>query len=261
MTIRPTVGAAVGLLVVASTLVAGRPIEARAVGGLNTVSVSPGHGRASAPFQVTYAVSPCQGAAGLTIGFSWAGLAPAGQVLGTTTTDGTCRATLSTVPPVNAATHQPPAPGTYQVFGYVALPTGTPAPNTEASSSYTVDVTPTPTPTASATATAKPSASAPGTPAASTPATSARPSAPAASAPASATGASSQPSSATAVTAGKVVAQPTGRPGPWRLTCQLAVGTGALLLAILAAMGFVVATALRRRRNPATAGRGKDRAA
>jgi hypothetical protein len=114
MTIRGTLRGAIGLLVVAGTLVAGHPLEASAVGGLNTVVVIPDHGKAAAPFQVIYSISPCQAAAGLTITFSWGALAPAGQVLGTAATDSLCRATLSTTPPV---THQSPAPGSYQVFG------------------------------------------------------------------------------------------------------------------------------------------------
>lgn len=92
-----------------------------AVGGLNTVTVSPARGRAAVQFQVSYAISPCTQAAGLSIGFSWNGLTPAGQVLGTAATDSACRATLTTRPPANAA-----APGTHQIFGYVALPTGAP---------------------------------------------------------------------------------------------------------------------------------------
>ena len=88
------------------------PTDALALGGLNTVTVSPGHGRVAAQFQVTYAISPCQQAAGLTIGFSWNGLTPAGQVLGTAATDNACRAALTTRTPENAA-----APGNYQVFG------------------------------------------------------------------------------------------------------------------------------------------------
>jgi len=86
-----------------------------------------------------YAISPCMGAAGLTIGFSWNALPPAG-----------------------------PAPGSYQVFGYVALPTGAPTPNTEVSATYTVDVatpTPTPTPTSHASAAATPASTASASPA------------------------------------------------------------------------------------------------
>ena len=131
------IGGAAGLLVVAGTLIA-TPINAQAIAGLNTVTVSPSHGKAAAQFQVTYAISPCQH-----VGFSWNGLTPAGQVLGTAATDTACRATLTTKPPLNAA-HQPPAPGSYQVFGYLAPPTGAPAPNAEASTTFTVDVTPAP---------------------------------------------------------------------------------------------------------------------
>jgi len=143
---RGTLGATLGLILVAGTLFTGRPLAAHAIGGLNTVTVSPGHGKAAVPFRVTYAISPCTSAAGLSIGFSWGALAPAGRALGTAVTDSTCRATLSTAPPAK------PAAGTYRVFGYVALPTGAPAPNTEASAIYTVDVTPAATTTASAAA-------------------------------------------------------------------------------------------------------------
>jgi hypothetical protein len=139
-------------------LAAAPGLDAQAIGGLNTVTVSPTHGKAAVPFQVTYAISPCVGAASLTITFSWAALPAAGQVLGTAATDSACRATLSTAPPVNAVTHRSPAAGTYQVFGYVALPTGIAAPNTQASTSYTVEVNP-PATTASSSATSKPSAS------------------------------------------------------------------------------------------------------
>jgi hypothetical protein len=44
---RGTLCAGIGLLVVAATLAAGRPLEASAVGGLNTVTVGPGHGKAA----------------------------------------------------------------------------------------------------------------------------------------------------------------------------------------------------------------------
>jgi hypothetical protein len=237
MPIRGGLGAAVGLLVLAGTLVVGRPLEAHAIGGINTVTVSPGHGRAAAPFQVTYAVSPCVGSASLTIGFSWGALSPAGQLLGTSVTDTACRATLSTKPPVNALA------GAYQVFGYVALPTGTPTPNTEASATYTVDVTPTATATTHASATApssatsKPTASAP----------------PAASASASVPAASAQPASAASVRAGNLaVTRPIGQAGGWMRTWQV-VGTTLLALAILALMAFMLASILRgrhRRRRP-----------
>jgi len=83
-------------------------------------------------------------------------LPPAGQVLGTALTNGSCRGTVSATPAVNSSTHAAAAPGTYRVFGYIALSTGLPAPNSQASINYTVDVTPTPTATKSATATAKP---------------------------------------------------------------------------------------------------------
>jgi hypothetical protein len=238
-----TLRAAVGLLVLAGTLVGGRPLDARAIGGVNTVIVSPGHGKAAAAFQVTYTVSPCPGlgVASLTIGFSWGALPTAGQVLGTAGTDSACRATLSTKPPVNAVA------GAYQVFGYVALPTGIPTPSTEASASYTIDVTPTPAPTASSSAISKPSASAPGKPAASIPA--------------SGPAASGQPGSAGSVPAAKVaVAKATSQPGWWTLAWQVLLSTTGVALAILALLLFLIAWMLRRRRPRATS-TGTDKAA
>ncbi len=252
-------GAALGLLV-ATTLVAGGSLEASAVGGLNTVTVSPSHGKATATFQVMYAISPCTSAAGLTIGFSWGALAPAGPVLGTAATDSTCRATLTATPPAQ------PAPGTYQVFGYVALPTGAPAPNTEASASYKVDATPAPTATSSASATARASASAPGGSAASPSppgGSAASPSAPggsAASPSASAPFASGQPGAV--ATAQSTVAYP-GSPQPWwrplwtvGRRAVLIAAFGLILIALLAAW-------LLRRRGPhaAASAPGKDKAA
>jgi hypothetical protein len=239
-----TLRAAFGLLVLAGTLVGGRPLDASAVGGVNTVMVGPGHGKAAAAFHVTYTVSPCPGLgmASLTIGFSWGALPAAGQVLGTAGTDSACRATLSTKPPVNAVA------GSYQVFGYVALPTGTPTPGTEASAGYTIDVTPTPAPTASSSAVSKPSASAPGKPAASTPA--------------SAPAASSQPSATGAVPAGNVVvAKGTSQPGWWALAWQVLLGGTGVALLLLVALAFLIAWLGRRRRARADADRRNDRAA
>jgi hypothetical protein len=238
MTTRGILGAAVGLLLVAGTLAVQRPLDARAIGGLNTVSVSPAHGRGGVPFQVTYAISPCQGAAGLTIGFSWGALPAAGQVLGTAATNSACRATLTTAPPANAATHLPPAPGTYQVLGYVALPTGAATPNTEASASYTVDVT-SPTGTASASAKANGSAGVAGNPPAS-PSTTAVDDFPAA-------------------TTDNVAKRAEG----WLMILKwpLASPIGVLALIILAAIGFLFAWLIRRRRTRTAAALSKDKAA
>jgi hypothetical protein len=240
---RRTLGAALGLLVLGGMVVAERPLDAHALGGLNAVTVSPVHGKVNFTFQVTYAVSPCVGAAGLTIGFSWGALPPAGQLLGTATTDSTCRATLSTTPPVNAATHEPPAPGSYQVFGYLALPTGIPTPNTEASTSYTVDVAPAPTATASSSASASGSI--------------------AASASASAAAASGDPgTAATAEAAGSGAGKPAvsksnTQSGWWTLAWPVVLGIILLALAILA---FLVGW-VRRRRARAAAGLGNNKAA
>src|SRR4030081_3862611 len=114
MSTRRPLRAAIALLAVATFLAGTRPLDAAAVGGVNSVTVSPGHGRGAARFAVTYAVTPCPGLglASVTIGFSWGALPTAGQVLGTAGTDSACRATLSTKPPVNAVA------GSYQVFGY-----------------------------------------------------------------------------------------------------------------------------------------------
>ena len=225
-------GAALGLLMLAGAVFTGRPVDAEALGGLNTVTVSPAHGKAGVAFRVTYAISPCQGAAGLTISFSWGALAPTGKVLGTAVTDSACRATLSTAPPARSA------PGVYQVFGYVALPTGDPTPNTETAASYTVDVTP--QPTASSSATARASAS--GTTAAS------------ASASASALASTPVPSATQATAAAGKSA------GSWTLSWIVPLGLGVLALAILAAIWFLIAAMTRRRARAAT-GNSNDRAA
>jgi len=225
-------GAALGLLMLAGAVFTGRPVDAEALGGLNTVTVSPAHGKAGVAFRVTYAISPCQGAAGLTISFSWGALAPTGKVLGTAVTDSACRATLSTAPPARSA------PGVYQVFGYVALPTGDPTPNTETAASYTVDVTP--QPTASSSATARPSAS--GTTAAS------------ASASASALASTPVPSATQATAAAGKSA------GSWTLSWIVPLGLGVLALAILAAIWLLIAAMTRRRARAAT-GNSNDRAA
>src|SRR5689334_3062825 len=106
MTSRGVRGAAIGLLLMAGPLVAGRQMEAHAIGGLNTVAVSPAHGKTAAAFQATYAISPCSGTASVDITFSWGALPTAGQVLGTVPTDSACRATLTAAPPVSPVTHQ-----------------------------------------------------------------------------------------------------------------------------------------------------------
>jgi hypothetical protein len=132
--------------VVAGVLLAQPRLAAHALGGINSLSVNPAHGKANFTFKTTYAVSPCLNAVGLVITFSWGTMGPTGQILGTATTDSACRATISAAPP--AATR----PGTVQVFGYVALPTGIATPGSDASTSYTVDITPTPAPTPAASA-------------------------------------------------------------------------------------------------------------
>jgi hypothetical protein len=234
MTTRGTLRATVRLLLLAGMLVAASRLDADAIGGLNTVTVGPTHGKADVPFQVTYAVSPCVGAASLTITFSWAALPAAGQVLGTAATDSACRATLSAAPPFNAATHRAPAPGTYQVFGYVALPTGIPAPNTQASASYTIDVTP-PAATASSSATSKPSTS-------------------------DNTAASPSASGVNDFPAGAAFPS-TSQPLWWKQARPLAYGGLVLALLIVALIGFLAGWLIRRRRRARQARFTNDRAA
>jgi hypothetical protein len=247
---RGILGAALGLLVVAGAVFSGRPLDASAVGGVNTVTVTPGHGKAASPFVVSYTVSPCLGVASLTIGFSWGALPTAGPGLGSATTDSSCRATLSTKPPVNAATHQVPAAGSYQVFGYVALPTGVATPGTEASASYTVDVTPAPSTTATATArptaSSQPSASAPAGTGTSSPATSDQP------------GTVATPQA----TAGNLtLARPGSKPLWWNLEWTLGRRALVVALFILIVLAFLAGWLLRWRRRTAAPALPKDKAA
>ena len=230
-------------------------LDARAIAGLNTLTVSPSHGRTGALFQLTYVISPCQAAAGVTIGFSWGALPPAGQGLGTALTDASCRATLTAAPPVSATTHQPPAPGTYQVFGYVALPIGGATPNTEASASYVVDVTP--TPTASSSSHATPTARATAT------ATSNATAAASASTPSEATAAPGSESAASRAARLSSSSHPTvaGIPlvfhatqvGPWTLEWQVLIGLAGILLLLTGLALFAIAALRRRRARPASA--------
>ena len=226
--------------------------DARAI-GLNTLAVSPTHGRSGSTFQMTYAISPCQTAAGLTIGFSWGALPPAGQVLGTALTDANCRATLSATAPVSTATHTRPAPGTYQVFGYLALPTGDATPGTDVSASYVVDAAPsargTPTPAATTAHTSSQAA---------TTASSASPAA-SSSAPSAFALADSSPSSNNRLSSNPLVFHAT-RLGPWTLIWQLVVG-GAALLLLLAGLTLFTIAALRRRRARAASVVPDDKAA
>jgi hypothetical protein len=243
-------GSLIGVLTMCAAV--GR-VEGHAVGGLNTVTLSPTHGRASVAFVATYAISPCSGAAGLTIGFSWNALPPGGQVLGTALTDANCRATLSTTPPANAA------PASYQVFAYVALPTGSATPNTEASASYTVDVTPTPTPkptpkpTAHASATATSGASGSATAAASTPA----PAGDAAGSSPTSNAGSSPAGRPAAATANRVL----GQRGWWTLSWLAVGGTVLLALIFVPLLALLAGWFLRRRRARAASALRKDRAA
>jgi hypothetical protein len=218
-----------GLLVLAGMLLAQPRLAAHALGGISTLTLSPAHGKANFTFSATYAIAPCQAAAGLTITFSWGALGPAGRILGTAATDGSCQATLKTTPP--ATIH----PGSYQVFGYVAVPTGTPTPNTEASASYTVDSPP--PPTASSSATAGPAASSPGNTAVA-------------------------PSAAATDGAGlPVVFQSTSHPLWWKLYWTAGRRALVLALSVLAVIAFLAARMLRRRRTRLAAALRKDRAA
>jgi hypothetical protein len=257
---RGTLGGAVARLLVAGLLAgvlatnagSGR-LNAHAVGGLNSITVSPTHGKPTAPFAVTYSISPCVNAAGLTIAFSWNALPPAGQLLGTAATDSNCRATLSTTPPLNPGTHAGPVPGNYQVFGYVALPTGTPTPNTEVSTSYAVDVVPTPSPTAIASA--KPSARVSAS-------TTSAPSAAASTAGGPATSASgSAGSTDSSQPAAAVTTHASARPGWWTPGWVVVVGAIVVALLLAAALAMLAGWFIRRRRARAASGIGNDRAA
>jgi hypothetical protein len=214
-------------------------LEAQAVGGINTITVSPAHGTPAGSFVVTYSISPCVSAAALTIGFSWNAIPPAGRLLGTATTDGSCRATLRTTPPINSGSHVGPAPGSYQVFGYLALPTGTPTPNTQVSATYVVDVAATPTPTTAATprATATVQASVPATPAPT----------------------ASQPASASAETSPFAVMSHGSQALYWTLAWP-ATGVGLVLALLLSAAAALLSGWVHRRRLRMGAAR-KDRAA
>jgi hypothetical protein len=249
---RGTFGAAVLRLMVAGSLASGlvmnagaNRLEANALGGINTITVSPSHGKAVGSFVVTYSISPCVSAAGLTIGFSWNAIPPAGPLLGSATTDSSCRATLRTTPPVNSASHAGPAPGNYQVFGYLALPTGTPTPNTEVSATYIVDVTATPTPTATATpratATVQASASAPSASESSAPT-------------------ASQPESAAPEASPFAVVSHGSQPLYWTQAWR-AVGVGLVLALLLSAAAALMASWVRRRRLRVASAVRKDRAA
>ena len=257
-----TLGAAVARLLVAGLLAgvltanaASGRLNVYAVGGLNSITVSPTHGKPTAPFAVTYSISPCVSAAGLTIAFSWNALPPVGQLLGTAATDGNCRATLSTTPPLNAGTHAGPAPGNYQVFGYVALPTGTPTPNTEVSTSYTVDVVPTPSPTATATASAKATARASAS-------TTSAPSASASSAGSPVTSASgSAGSSESGQPAAAVTTHAAGQPGWWTRSWVVVAGAIVVALLLAAALAMLAGWFIRRRRARGASGIRNDRAA
>jgi hypothetical protein len=249
---RGTFGAAVLRLMVAGSLASGlvvnagaNRLEANALGGINTITVSPAHGKPAGSFVVTYSISPCVSAAGLTIGFSWNAIPPAGPLLGSATTDSSCRATLRTTPPVNSASHAGPAPGNYQVFGYLALPTGTPTPNTEVSATYIVDVTATPTPTATATPRA----------AATVQASASAPSASESSAPTA-----SQPGSAAPEASPFAVVSHGSQPLYWTQAWR-ATGVGLVLALLLSAAAALMASWVRRRRLRAASATRNDRAA
>jgi len=134
-------------ILVASVLGTGlvlSPIAARAVGVTPTLRLSPDHGQASASFTATYNLSPCQASPGTSIDFYWNEYPPnGGQRLGAATLDATCTARLTTSPPAGTS------PGSDLVYGFWALPDGSPLAGTIAARAYTVDPPPagaTPTP-------------------------------------------------------------------------------------------------------------------
>jgi len=99
-----------------------------------TVSLSPNHGQPGAAFTATYTLAPCQTVAGTTVDFYWNGYPPSGgQRLGSAPTDATCTARLSTAAP------QALKPGGYIVYGFIALPDGSPANGTLAAAVFTID--------------------------------------------------------------------------------------------------------------------------
>lgn len=110
------------------------PVVALAVVVTTTVSLSPNHGQPGAAFTATYTLAPCQTVAGTTVDFYWNGYPPSGgQRLGSAPTDATCTARLSTAAP------QALRPGGYIVYGFIALPDGSPANGTLAASVFTID--------------------------------------------------------------------------------------------------------------------------
>ena len=138
-----------GAILVVSVLGAGlvlTPIAAGAVGVTPTLRLSPDHGQASASFTATYNLSPCQASPGTSIDFYWNEYPPnGGQRLGAATLDATCTARLTTSPPAGTS------PGSDLVYGFWALPDGSPLAGTIAARAYAVDpppvrATPTPTP-------------------------------------------------------------------------------------------------------------------
>jgi hypothetical protein len=131
------------------------PTIGHALPTIASLAVSPAHGQVRSSFTLTYQQTPCvlsQLPQGTEIRFSWNGAPPAGQLLGSATTDSTCKATLVSSSPANAGV------GSHEVDGYVPIPQdGSPATGTQATASYTVDAAPgtkpTATPNAGATAT------------------------------------------------------------------------------------------------------------
>lgn len=135
------------------------PVAARAVGVTPTLRLSPDHGQASDSFTATYNLSPCQASPGTSIDFYWNEYPPnGGQRLGAATLDATCTARLIASPPAGTS------PGSDLVYGFWALPDGSPLAGTIAARAYTVDPSPvraTPTPTPSSPAGPSPTAGGP----------------------------------------------------------------------------------------------------
>lgn len=134
--VRGSLAAAIAVLAQVAT-----PTVGHALPSVVSLSVAPDHGQVRSSFALTYQQTPCvlsQLPSGTEIRFSWNGVPPAGQSLGSALTDSACKATLVTASPANAGV------GSHEVDGYVPLPQdGSPVTGTLATASYTVDVAPT----------------------------------------------------------------------------------------------------------------------
>lgn len=110
------------------------PTVTRAAQSVATISVAPEHGVLNASFTATYQVSPCQLPPGTEIRFSWNGMPPDGEMLGSALTDNRCKAILTATPPLGSTK------GSHVVFGFAPLPQdGMPVAGTLTSANYRVD--------------------------------------------------------------------------------------------------------------------------